>query len=53
MVNFTLSLDDEKYEKIKDMAFELNVNKQEVIRRLVQFGFAWIAQEQLKKELKE
>lgn len=52
MTNMSICLDDEKYERIRDMADEEKVNKQVIIRRLIQYGFAHLEYQKAQKILK-
>jgi len=53
MISFTLSIDEETFDRIRDIEVETKKNKQQIIRQLVQFGFAHIAKEQAEKEIQE
>ena len=53
MISFTLSIDEETFDKIRDIEVESKKNKQQIIRQLMQYGFAYIAKEQADKEIKD
>jgi len=51
MVTLTVSMPDEMYDRIRDIEVETEKTKQNIIRQLIQYGFAYIEKEKLEKEV--
>lgn len=52
MVTLTISISEEAYDKIRDIQVECGNNKQTIIRRLIQYGFAYLEKEKLEREIR-
>lgn len=50
MVTLTISIKEEIYDRIRDIEVETEKTKQEIIRQLIQFGFAYCEKEKINKE---
>ena len=51
MVTLTVSMPDEMYDRIRDIEVETEKTKQNIIRQLIQYGFAYIEKEKLEKKV--
>lgn len=53
MVNLSISLKEESYDKIRDIEAGSGKSKQDIIRQLIQYGFAYIEKENLEREIEK
>lgn len=51
MVTLTISIDEQTYDRIRDIEVESSKSKQAIIRQLIKYGFAYLEKEKLETEI--